>query len=335
MNCGVENTFLELLRCPSCHQELSEEPACSSTLKCVCGRTYPVIDAVPRLLENAEPEPTSDLAAVKSNSRKQNDFDYIRQSFSKEWGVFDYDADKTWGWTLDERKRIFLADVGRTAAELEGKLLLDAGCGNGTLTAALAVFGMDIVGMDLNDRLGDANLNKDRKTGERSGRIHFVQGNLFNPPLKHDSFDLIYCSGVIHHTPSSKGTFKSLVPLVKRGGRLYVWVYGKRSIPVRVLGTSGRQLKRFISLGSLLTVCKAVAPFYKVATEALNALGIAEFRKRKAREITLDIFDSWAPKYNYWHKEEEVQSWFREMGFENITISGKQKHGFGCYGDKL
>jgi hypothetical protein len=77
------------------------------------------------------------------------------------------------------------------------------------------------------------------------------------------------------------------------------------------------------------------APFYKVGTEVLDALGVAEFRKRKAREITLDLFDAFSPQYNHQHTEEEVQGWFREEGFKNITVSGRQKHGFGVYGDKI
>jgi SAM-dependent methyltransferase len=266
---------------------------------------------------------------------KENDFDYIRKSFSREWGIFDYDTDKTWGWTLDERKRVFLSDVGFAESELKGKLLLDAGCGNGTLTAALSTFGLEVVGMDLSDGLGDANLRKNRQAGKFTTSVHFVQANLFQPPLTHGSFDLIYCSGVIHHTPNSKETFERLVPLVRTGGRLYVWVYGRRALPVRIFFGFGRQLKRFMSLESLMTICRIVAPVYKVGTEVLNSLGIAEFRGRTSREITLDLFDAWAPKYNHWHTEDEVQSWFHEMGFTNITIAGRQKHGFGCYGDKV
>jgi hypothetical protein len=59
-----------------------------------------------------------------------------------------------------------------------------------------------------------------------------------------------------------------------------------------------------------------------------------KFRKRSVREITLDLFDLFAPQYNHCHTEEEVQAWFKEEGFTNITVSGKQKHGFGVYGDR-
>jgi SAM-dependent methyltransferase len=315
-------------------------------LKCSCGNMYPVIEGVPRFLEgglNAFPQflesykakVNAGSACQRAPSRKsEDDYDYIRKSFSKEWKIFDYASDKTWGWTLEERKRIFLDDVKLTENLLKGKLLLDAGCGNGTLTAALSGLGMDVIGVDLNDGLGAANRNRSRYGGERWENVQFVQGNLFNPPLKPNTFDLIYCSGVLHHTPNTKESFRRLVPLVKDGGRLYVWVYRHRSFPVRLFMESGRQLKRLMPLRSLLVICKIFAPFYKAGAGILNATGVMKFRERSVREITLDLFDCFAPQYNHCHNEEEVQAWFREEGFTNITVSGRQKHGFGVYGDR-
>ena len=59
-----------------------------------------------------------------------------------------------------------------------------------------------------------------------------------------------------------------------------------------------------------------------------------EFRKRNTKEITLDLFDAFTPKYNHVHSPDEVKNWFSEHNFSNITVSGIQKHGFGVYGDK-
>jgi ubiquinone/menaquinone biosynthesis C-methylase UbiE/uncharacterized protein YbaR (Trm112 family) len=366
----VMTASLRFLCCPSCREGLelvafstngkvrggSENPSDpddvdTGLLKCQCGLAYPIIDGVPRLLENGLESFTEFLGRYEKEIRaklpvenipsgqpavdKQDDYDYIRQSFSREWELFDYASDKTWGWTLEERKSIFLQDLGLAGRQLKGKVLLDAGCGNGTLTAAVSSFGAEIVGIDLNDRLGIANRNKERYATQRSGNVHFVQGNLFNPPLKDGSFDVIYCSGVIHHTPDSKETFNKLVPLVKEGGRLYVWVYGKRPLPVVLFTGLGRRIREVVSPGSLLTICRVLAPFYKLGTQTLDLLGIMKFRKRTVREITLDLFDAFAPRYNHRHKEEEVQGWFQEKEFANIQVSGRQKHGFGVYGDKM
>jgi 2-polyprenyl-3-methyl-5-hydroxy-6-metoxy-1,4-benzoquinol methylase/uncharacterized protein YbaR (Trm112 family) len=365
----MNKQLLEVVCCPACHGQLElavierngkmlRGPALSSCndevvgglMQCACGILYPIIDGVPRLLDGglaAYPEILERYEAevrtkIHTESllpsmpdRKKDDYDHIRRSFTKEWDLFDHAKDKTWGWELAERKKVFLNDVALTENQLIGKRVLDAGCGNGALTAALSTFGMELVGIDLNDGLGVANRNRHRYAGERWANVHFVQGNLCEPPLKADSFDLIYCSGVIHHTPNSRETFRQLVPLVRKGGRLYVWVYGKRHFLVRLFLNCGRQLKKFMSLESLLRICRMMAPFYKVGTELLSALDVMEFRKRSAREITLDLFDAFAPQYNHCHTKGEIIGWFREESFTNIAVSGKQKHGFGVYADKL
>lgn len=365
MHTGV----LSLLCCPDCHGKLhvtnsggggharavTQASTCGSELQsgllgCECGATYPIVQGVPLLLDRGlrgksstvhcqkeELKPwkssgkTADAAITEDN---EGGYESIRRSFSREWEMFDYERDKTWGWTLNERRAVFLDDTGLTEVEASGKVLLDAGCGNGTLTATLATLGMEVVGVDLNNGLAAINSRKARFAGENAPHVNFVQANLANPPFKRDVFDLIYCSGVIHHTPNSRQTFGKLVPLLKRGGRLYVWVYARRSIPVRAFFGCGRRLKTFMSLRSLLTICRLLAPVYKIGTELLNFSGVMPFRKRSTREITLDLFDALAPQYNHWHMEDEVQSWFREAGFLNIAVSGRQKHGFGVYGDK-
>lgn len=329
----------------------AEKEVVYGVLKCQCECVYPVIEGVPRLLDdgiNLFPEFINkyrkqlervgfgeSLKNISTETNESDDYDNIRNSFSREWGLFDYDGDKTWGWTLDERKQVFLEDIKMKSEELAGKYMLDAGCGNGTLTAVLGNFGLRIIGMDLNDGLGLAyhNLSKFAKGFENN--IDYVQGNLLNPPIKNGLFDIIYSSGVIHHTPNSKAVFEKLVPLIKREGRLYIWVYGKRGLLVRMFFGAGRALKRFITLRSLVQFCRLLAPFYKVVAETLKFLGIMDFRSRTTKEITLDLFDAFAPRYNHWHTKVEVRSWFQEFGFKNINVSGKQKHGFGMYGDLI
>ena len=362
--------LLEFLACPTCRRTpqlirfrgldvsprqdgSNNEPAdiLSGVLKCACGAVYPIIEGVPRFLEGGlenfpdfanqyrrELESTCGTRQKFQSPKAKNgndDYDNIRKSFSQEWGIFDYENDKTWGWTLDERKKVFLGDINLEAGRLPGKKLLDAGCGNGTLTAALGVFGMEIVGIDLNEGLGRAYVNGSKYAESAASRVQYLQANLVNPPFKQDLFDLVYSSGVIHHTPSSKNTFASLVSVTRRGGRLYVWVYGRRGWPVRVFFWFGRSLKNWMSLKSVLSTCRMLAPIYSFTAIFLNALGIMKFRSRSNREITLDLFDAFAPRYNHYHSKSEVRSWFEAYGFTNVNLSGVQKHGFGMYGDKM
>jgi SAM-dependent methyltransferase/uncharacterized protein YbaR (Trm112 family) len=365
----MNQQLLEILICPSCEESVQlfviegadidsghmvtdqrGQEVISGLLQCKCGSMYPIIEGVPRFLEGG----LNHFPAFVEHYRPQlericgcqhrlvhsvmsqvsDDYENIRDSFSKEWGLFNYNGDKTWGWTLEERIKVFQGDINMTPEELVGKRLLDAGCGNGTLTAALSDLGLQVVGIDLNDGLGLANCTRAKFSAKAKENVQYIQGNLLQPPLKMGVFDIVYSSGVIHHTPSSKRAFERLVSLTRKGGRLYIWVYGKRAFLVRMFFKFGRYLKNRISLRSLVNFCRLLAPFYKVATETLNFLRIVEFRKRTTSEITLDLFDAFAPRFNHWHTETEVRLWFQEFGFKNINVSGRQKHGFGMYGDR-
>jgi SAM-dependent methyltransferase len=54
---------------------------------------------------------------------------------------------------------------------------------------------------------------------------HFIQGDLQNPPFQLEMFDIVYSTGVIHHTNNTELSFSCISPLVKPKGRLYVWLY--------------------------------------------------------------------------------------------------------------
>jgi SAM-dependent methyltransferase len=365
----MNQSLLQILACPACKGNLqltslengddveshtpidmAGQEVISGLLRCECGNLYPVIEGVARFLDGG----IKNFPLFMEQHRRQleclynskhhtirleatescDDYENIRRSFSQEWKLFNYDSDKTWGWTLEERKRVFLEDVKLKPEEGDGKYLLDAGCGNGALSAALCDLGLRVVGIDLNDGLELAYRNRTRFSTRAKEQVDYVQGNLLQLPFREGVFDLVYSSGVIHHTPDSRRTFERLVSHTRKGGRLYVWVYGKRAFPVRIFFRLGRNLKYWISLKSLAKVCRVLAPFYKVAADTLNGLHLVTFRKRTIREITLDLFDAFAPRFNHYHTEKEVLIWFKESGFKNISVSGHQKHGFGVYGDR-
>lgn len=335
-----KNTF----DCVACYKKEVVE----GVLACDCGNLFPIMSCVPRLLDgnlDAFPDFVNEykdkLLSLVSASDKHNkftalikDFKKIHDSFSEEWNFFEYDRDKTWGWSTDDRKEVFLSEIGYETNLLKDKLLLDAGCGNGILTSILSDFDIEVVGLDISESVERADANKGKFSENSTNFVHFVQGNLFNPPFKNGAFDIIYSSGVLHHCPDTKETFLKIMPLVKRSGRAYVWVYGKRGLLVSAFMWHGRILRRYMSLKSLFNYCKILSPFYKIATDTLSALKIYNFRKRTTREISLDLFDAFSPQYNHTHTSIEVSAWFADANFSNIHVAGISKHGFGVRGDK-
>jgi SAM-dependent methyltransferase len=53
----------------------------------------------------------------------------------------------------------------------------------------------------------------------------FVQMNLFRPPFRDDTFDLVICNGVLHHTSDPEGGFHAIARKLKPGGCVIVGLY--------------------------------------------------------------------------------------------------------------
>jgi SAM-dependent methyltransferase len=66
-------------------------------------------------------------------------------------------------------------------------------------------------------------------------RAAFVESDLFRPGLKDGAFDVVYCSGVLHHTPDPKAAFARIVRLAKPGGMIVLGLYNAVArIPLRL-----------------------------------------------------------------------------------------------------
>jgi SAM-dependent methyltransferase len=56
-------------------------------------------------------------------------------------------------------------------------------------------------------------------------RVQFVETDLHRPGLKSCAFDVVYSSGVLHHTPNPRRSFARLAKLARGGGIIVVGVY--------------------------------------------------------------------------------------------------------------
>jgi len=198
-----------LLVCPTCQLPLQLEVVAgqgreivAGSLRCLkCTRRYPIREGIPRFV-------TGDA--------------YV-STFSFEW--------KQWRRTqLDTASRqtsleTFRASTGREPTELAGKMVLDAGCGAGRYMDLAARAGAQVVGVDLSLAVEVA-----RENLGHSSNCHFVQADLLHLPFPPQTFDFIYSIGVLHHTPNTRESFARLVPVLKPGGEIAIWVYPLRRL---------------------------------------------------------------------------------------------------------
>ena len=123
----------------------------------------------------------------------------------------------------EEDRATFFNRTGLTPAILDGKLVLDAGCGMGRyLRIAAAGPVRHVIGMDLSRAVVAA-----RELTAHLPGVSLVRGDLLRLPFPEQSFDIIYSLGVLDHTPDPRAAFLGLARLLKPGGRIVVWVYEK------------------------------------------------------------------------------------------------------------
>src|SRR4051812_9310114 len=111
--------------------------------------------------------------------------------------------------------------------------ILEIGCGTGQMCLYLARADRIVVGADLTRaslRLGAAAAHR-----FALDRVQFVETDLHRPGLRASAFDLVYASGVLHHTPDPRASFARMVRLARPGGAIVVGVYNPVArIPTRV-----------------------------------------------------------------------------------------------------
>lgn len=101
--------------------------------------------------------------------------------------------------------------------QLIGKHVLECGCGAGRFTEALLGNGAYVTSIDLSDAV-DA--NKDNFPQNERHRI--AQADVLQLPFAPQQFDVVFCLGVIQHTPNPEETIKCLYEHVKPGGTLVI-----------------------------------------------------------------------------------------------------------------
>lgn len=337
--------------CAACYgRDVSEGLlACSS-----CELVFPVIDGVPRLVRDAGEVYSSffyrhtesvgrgagPMGPAQPARPNPKVFDRrSNESFSLQWEI-DQPGDRTWFKNDRElRHREFLDSMQLEEDDLRQRLILDAGCGNGRLTSSIGWYGAEVVGMDLSGSVVRANQDRLEHGGRRAPFVHFVQGNVMEPPLAMEAFNHIHTSGVLHHTPDPERAFESFLGLGKPGGRVYVQLYRKREAWVGIPNQLIRFFTSRMPVRMLYRLCYLLAPVHRFLVLVVAGLRgeqspIADATRR---EQAISLFDNYSPRYQYRYTPEQVRSMFEGHGLTNVrdvTFDNEARHMVAFVGDK-
>jgi SAM-dependent methyltransferase len=173
--------------------------------------------------------------------------------------------------------------------------IVEIGCGTGQMSLYLARADRVVVAADLTR----ASLRLGQAAALRFGieRVRFIQTDLRRPAFKPASFDVVFSSGVLHHTPDPRASFAHLASLARPGGLIVLGVYNAFArLPTRVRRVVAR-----------LTGFRYV-PFDPVLRERRS-----EPERREAW-----LRDQYQHPEEHCHTLAEVQRWFLENDVEFV-----------------
>lgn len=122
---------------------------------------------------------------------------------------------------------------------LEGRTVLDLGCGTGVDVYIASYFARDsgrVIGLDMTPaQLATAEKHKQEMTakyGYAKPNVEFVEARIESIPLADSSIDVVISNCVVNLSPSKREVFAEIRRVLKPGGELYFSdVYADRRIP--------------------------------------------------------------------------------------------------------
>ncbi len=323
----MKSRVLHYLVCPECHGALSVadtsrtegEEIVEGQIACGgCGKRFPIVRGIPRLLPGA-------IAADKLATASQ---------FGWEWQEFDalHPEDETyrsqfldWIYPIDP-------------AFFRDKVVLDAGCGMGRFAIASAQFGArDVLAIDLSDAVEPAYANS-----RHLPNVHVIQADIYRLPFARP-VDFAFSIGVLHHLPDPKGGFKALVGHLKPGGSIFAWVYGRENngwiihvvnplrerlfsrLPHPLLYAVSWAITALVQPGLKLVYAPAkTVPWLQKLLPYYGYLSwLAQFSFRHNHHV---IFDHLGPPTAFYLRREEFAEWFAEAQLSPPRLSWRNEN---------
>jgi len=187
-------------------------------------------------------------------------------------------------------------------AWLKNKKCLDAGCGSGRYSVAMAIHGArQIIALDISK----TGINEAKRRTSKFRQITFRKASVLQLPFRNKSFDFVWSAGVIHHTQDFDRALSELTRVLRKNGKLFLLVYGAGGLrwkavkairnifsdlsqdfldkSIRFAKMSANNRKHFMD--DLLVPIQKLTTFKEMQTK-LHALGI-----KKIKRWTGDTFD--------------------------------------------
>jgi ubiquinone/menaquinone biosynthesis C-methylase UbiE len=280
------------------------------------GNSFPIIRGVPRFAE----------------------LDNYTRNFGKQWNMFDktqLDREID-GYSLSKDR--FFAETHWDKEDLSGKAVLEVGSGAGRFSKVLLEHtNAMLYSVDYSDAV-TANFKNNGNIAP--DRFNLFQASVYEMPFPDNSFDKVFCFGVLQHTPDFEASIKALIDKAKPGGEIAVDFYPikgwwtkinskyilrpitKKMQHDRLLRLIEKNIDWLITVHYLfhnigLGIMTRFLPICNVKESFPKSLTKAEIR-----EIAiLDTFDQYSPEHDHPQRIVDVVKIFEKYGTK-VVFSG-------------
>ena len=112
--------------------------------------------------------------------------------------------------------------------DIEGKKVLEIGCGAGAHSSLFSLKGAKMTALDITlDRAHSASTKLNLL--DTSGNSFSVHGDAEKLPFQENYFDIVYSNGVLHHTHDTEKAISEVFRVLRPGGRAVIMLYSKHS----------------------------------------------------------------------------------------------------------
>ena len=274
--------------------------------------------------------------AMERPTRTEGLKERTRQSFGYQWTVFGEMTDQ-----FEEDFIEYIRPVRRTF--FEGKRGLDAGCGFGRHLYHAARVGAQMVGLDFSRAI----LRARDIAGELDG-VQLVQGDIYRPPFPPGSFDFVYSIGVLHHLPDPEAGFRALLPLLRPGGAIFIWVYSKargttnflletvRAVTARLPLPVTRGLSfcgALVDWGGFVLPYRAARTAFGPRVDRIAPPRVKLYARYPFQVGYADWFDRLSAPVRFYYDQQDLEGWAARAGLVNVRISPTGLYGWRLYGE--
>ncbi|MBI4287219.1 MAG: class I SAM-dependent methyltransferase [Chloroflexi bacterium] len=208
------------------------------------------------------------------------------------------------------QRRVEARMVFPALGNIEGKRILDIGCGDGIFDIEMARRGAQVEGLDVSDSALERARWRVKQLGLQS-RINFTRGDATKLPYKDSSFDIVVSNCVLEHIAGDDLVLKESSRLLKPSGRVIITVPREFEnwdrIParfVKALLSSPNWFKRKACSGPVVEaksfrnyVDLVLVPYYQVRV-GYSEPEIAEKMEKAALSVTtvkgyFKVFGTW------------------------------------------